>query len=244
MKQYISIIFFITFLASPSFTQNLIILGNTTTPPLTTPGHTGMLDLISAELFKKVGLKIKIKTLPAERSLVMANEGITDGELVRLSGISTIYPNLIQIPEKMGDIEIVAFAKDIRININGWQSLEPFHVAFLRGWKILEFNITKALSITKTDTPELLFNLLNKGRADIILYHRLTGACLIHDLGLKEIKALEPPLVSQEMFLYLHKKHAAIVPELTAALREMKSDGTYDRIKNQSVGQYLPKIGK
>ena len=32
------------------------------------------------------------------------------------------------------------------------------------------------------------------------------------------------------MFLYLHRKHAALVPKLAAALRQMKADGSHQRI--------------
>ncbi len=32
------------------------------------------------------------------------------------------------------------------------------------------------------------------------------------------------------MYLYLHKKHQALVPRLAQALKDMKADGTYNRI--------------
>jgi polar amino acid transport system substrate-binding protein len=33
-----------------------------------------------------------------------------------------------------------------------------------------------------------------------------------------------------DMFLYLHKKHEALVPRLAQALRDMKADGSHARI--------------
>jgi polar amino acid transport system substrate-binding protein len=32
------------------------------------------------------------------------------------------------------------------------------------------------------------------------------------------------------MYLYLNKKHEALVPQIAQALREMKADGTYNKI--------------
>ena len=32
------------------------------------------------------------------------------------------------------------------------------------------------------------------------------------------------------MYLYLHKKHQALVPKLTQAIRDLKADGSYNRI--------------
>jgi polar amino acid transport system substrate-binding protein len=41
---------------------------------------------------------------------------------------------------------------------------------------------------------------------------------------------LSPALKDVDMYLYLHKKHEALVPRLAKALRDMKADGTYNRI--------------
>jgi polar amino acid transport system substrate-binding protein len=32
------------------------------------------------------------------------------------------------------------------------------------------------------------------------------------------------------MYLYLHKKHQALVPKLSQAIRDIKADGSYNRI--------------
>ena len=41
---------------------------------------------------------------------------------------------------------------------------------------------------------------------------------------------LSPSLKDVDMYLYLNKKHQALVPRLSQALRELKTDGTYNRI--------------
>ena len=38
------------------------------------------------------------------------------------------------------------------------------------------------------------------------------------------------PLKDVDMYLYLNKKHEAVVPRLAKALRDMKVDGTYNKI--------------
>jgi polar amino acid transport system substrate-binding protein len=47
---------------------------------------------------------------------------------------------------------------------------------------------------------------------------------------LRDIKLLEPPLARVDFYLYMHKKHAPIIPEIAGAIREMKRDGTKQRI--------------
>jgi polar amino acid transport system substrate-binding protein len=44
---------------------------------------------------------------------------------------------------------------------------------------------------------------------------------------MRDVQLCEPPLAMREMFIYLHKKHKALVPKLANVLREMKQDGRY-----------------
>jgi polar amino acid transport system substrate-binding protein len=47
-------------------------------------------------------------------------------------------------------------------------------------------------------------------------------------MGLAAIAPIAPALKDVDMFLYLHKKHEALVPRLAQALREMKADGSHN----------------
>ena len=72
-----------------------------------------------------------------------ANLGIEDGEMSRVGGLESIYPDLIVVPEKFMDWEFVAFSISPIELIDGWTSLKPFTIAFINGWKILEKNRQK-----------------------------------------------------------------------------------------------------
>jgi polar amino acid transport system substrate-binding protein len=75
-----------------------------------------------------------------------------------------------------------------------------------------------------------MFRMLDSGRIDLALYTRADGIALIRSLGLSSIAPLSPPLKDVDMYLYLNKKHEALVPQIAQALREMKADGTYNKI--------------
>ena len=62
---------------------------------------------------------------------------------------------------------------------------------------------------------------------------------MIQTLGLDSIRVLEPPLATREMFLYLNKKHLTVVSEIEEQLRNMKLDGTYDHILEETLGPYM-----
>jgi len=44
------------------------------------------------------------------------------------------------------------------------------------------------------------------------------------------IAPIAPSLKDVDMYLYLNKKHEAHVPRIAQALRDMKADGTYNKI--------------
>ncbi len=196
-----------------------------------TPQDRKALELLSREAFRRAGLEFKLVSNPSERSLVLANQGEVDGEGLRIAGLGSQYPHLIQVPERFIGISFVAFSKDALITLDqSWESLKPYRIAFINGWKMFEANASGAKSITKVDKPEQMFRMLDGGRVDLALYTRADGIVLLRGLGLSAIAPISPSLKDVDMFLYLHRRHEALAPRLAHALREMKADGTYNRI--------------
>ena len=189
------------------------------------------LERLSQESFRRIGMDFKLVSLPSERSLVAANLGEVDGEGLRIGGLSSQYPNLVQVPERFVRISFVAFSKDATISLDkGWNSLKPYRIAFINGWKMFEANAAGARVVHKVDRPEQLFRMLDEGRVDLVLYTRADGMVMASELGLTAIAPLAPSLKDVDMYLYLHKKHQALVPQLSQAIRDLKADGTYNRI--------------
>ncbi len=171
-----------------------LLLGTFAGPPLSTADGTGFYDRLLEEAFRRAQQRVKIIQLPAERSLINANQGITDGDFVRIAGMEALFPDLIRVPEEIADFEFVAFSRHVDIPIAGWGSLRPYNVAIVRGWKILEKNIVGTASLVQTKNQHLLFTLLDKDRVDIVVYSRFEGYWVIRQLHIHGVKALEPPL--------------------------------------------------
>ncbi len=233
------VFFALSLCSTPVIAQKPIIIGSDAAPPLSTTGQTGMLDLIVKEAFSRIGKNAIITPLPSERSLINANQGITDGDLVRIDGISQLYHNLVKVPEKTCDFDFVAFSKRTDLNLSGWDSLKSFSVGIITGWKILEKNVSSDV-LTKVANPQLLFKLIRNNRADMVIYNRHEGYGVIKKMNLQGIHVVEPPFESREMFLYLNKKHLELVPLLGEAIKNMKKDGTYSDIVNKTLLPYLP----
>ncbi len=236
--QFLCIFVVITALQNSAVAAPLI-LTTFAGPLLSTPEQNGFYDLTLQEMFRRINKTVVIVQLPPERSITNTNDGVTDGDFVRIAGLDRLYHNLVVVPEKITDFEFVAFSKNLNSQITTWKDLRPFHVGIVRGWKILEENITGTTSLTKVKNLKLLFRLLANNRIDIAVYSRFEGLAMARKLAISDIKMHEPALAVREMFLYLNKKHIKLVPKLTKALRQMKTDGTFEQIKKQTIAEFL-----
>lgn len=215
----------------------VLVLNDVNEPPYTTPDHDGFLDVIAGEAFRRAGFELRLVKLPAERGLINANEGSEDGDLTRIAGLENRYPNLIRVPEKLVDWEFSAFSTDSTIP-SAWPALRQRAVGHIKGWKIYEQALAGAEHVSTTDDPAQLFRLLELKRIEVALYERRLGLAFIKQRGLKGIRPIAPPLATREMFIYLHRRHATLVPKLAAALRAMKREGFYQRVQDQKLIPY------
>ncbi len=215
----------------------VLVLNDTNDPPYTTSDRSGFLDVIAGEAFRRVGVELRLIKLPAERGLVSANDGSEDGDMVRIAGLEKLYPNLIRVPEKLVDWEFSAFSKDKTIP-STWPALQQHTIGLIKGWKIYEKAFAEAKYVSTTDDPAQLFRLLEMDRIEVALYERRLGLALMKQQGLKDMQPLAPPLATREMFIYLHRRHATLVPKLAEALRAIKREGFYQRVYNEKLLPY------
>jgi len=209
------------------------VLNTDDVPPLATMDMKGYHNRIAVEAFKRLGHIVTIPQLPSGRALLNAQNGIDDGTLPRIAGLTAEFPNLLQVPEKLMDYHFTAFTMRDDVTVRTWEDLKPYSVAYVRGWKIFERNTKGFPNVGNAQDPEQLFTLLAKNRVDVVLLEHWQGLLAAKKIGLKGVRAIQPPLAEREMFIYMHKKHSEILPKLAHALRAMKEDGTYDRINTE-----------
>ena len=210
-------------------------LATGTLPPLASrPGHTGFLEALAVEVFNLIGYDVALMTLPFERALINANAGIEDGDIFRAAGFEKDYPNLLRVPERVLDLDLVAYALRPDVQVRDWGDLARYHVGYVNGAKIFERNVTASREITRVREHDQLMPLLTRGRVDVVLSDRWQGLWLARAAGLA-LRPLEPPLARVEMFIYLHRKHEALVAPVAAALGEVKRTGVWQRLVDEKL---------
>lgn len=228
----------VLFIHQPAYTETLTINASQV-PPYHTPDSMGFEDQLVKEIYRRLGYSITIRDAPAARSLILVNDGIDDGSLARNPNMQAKFPNMVQFSEHALERRYVAFTKLPDLEISGWDSLENYSVGIVNGWKILEKNIKKYKKMTKVRNSELLFKLLENHRADVVVFNKWGGLRLIKELGLQDVRLVEPPFASKKVYFYLNKRHANLAVKASDELRKMKEDGTYDWVAQEVLEPWV-----
>ena len=189
---------------------------------------------IVTEAYRRLNIAVQIDELPGERSLQSADYGTTDGELYRKAGMEVNYPNLIMIPVPLMNYEIVVFTRGARFVVNGWESLRPYTIGFVKSIKVAEDN-TRGMKVEVAATLRSAFLKMSLGRSDVVVANRLSGLAMLKELGAGDIKLLEPAITVFPVYHYLNKKHADLVPGISDILSKMQKDKTIERIQKTVI---------
>ena len=191
---------------------------------------TSVAEQVMADAYRRIGRVLVLHKLPGERTLLMANDGKMDGELYRKLGMERQYPNLIILPVALLTYEIVIFTRGTEFVVSGWESLRPFTIGYVHGIKIVREN-TMGMRTEPVPTMIQAFQKLTMGRTDVVVGNRASGLAAVAALKLDDVRVLLPALAAFPVYHYVHKKHAAMVPALLAALQAMKADQTIERLQ-------------
>lgn len=190
------------------------------------------------EAYRRIGVEISFTVLPPPRALRLSNEGILDGEMHRIHGIDEKFSNLVMIPVPINKIEALAFTKSKDITVRHIDDLKPYLIGIRRGVKFAE-EMSQGMNIVKTGSTDQLFRMLDLGRLDVVISTRTAGLKMIKRLNLREIRVIEPPLVTKNLYHYLHNKHQSIVPRITTSLQTMENEKLIEKKYEQAMTDLL-----
>ena len=180
--------------------------------------------VILTEAYRRIGIKLKIKRLPAKRAIVMTNQGKFDGDLQRIDAVKNLYKNLVQVRPPINFLEASAFTVGLEFPINGWDSLRPHRIGIIRGIKFAEVN-TKGMNRVLVSDYDALFKMLKAGRVDVAVLPRVNGLFQLTKFGFDDIRDLKPALLRIDLFHYLHRKNSHLLPRLSAVIEDMRDKG-------------------
>jgi len=217
----------------------LVLATGTREPLISAPGLPGFVEEVVRAALERIGIELVVVPLPIERALVNADAGIEDGDLFRAAGFETEYPNLVRVPQPLLEQEFVALALRADVQVGRWDDLARYNVGYLTGQKIIERQLEGAANATVVRDTLLLLGLLVQGRVDVIIHNREVALLAARRAGIA-LRVLEPPLLRVPMYMYLHRRHHALVPRIAAALAQVRRDGTWQRLHDQILAPLEP----
>lgn len=201
--------------------------------------------LVFTEAFKRMGMELVFETCPAERCSFLSDHGKVDGELSRISIYNLSHPNLIRVEETLSSVTWAAFTMDPDIYVHSWESLREgdYRVEYRQGLAEAENRLYEYLSednISSVSSVAQGFKKLAAGRTDIYVDIAETAAPYLVSEEFKGAKILRAGILEVfPLHAFLHKKNESYVPALSAILKEMKQDGSFERyidIAEQKLG--------
>lgn len=232
MIRILSILFFLILTATPAFANRMLILG----------GAEHEVTEVSLAILKAAYAKMDIKAVermyPSKRSLVEAANGSIDGEINRIKNTEQEYPSLIRIPVVINSFDSVVYSCRTPYSIDGWDSIKDLRIGILRGIRYAERATRDMQKVTIESSYNKLFDLLKIGRIDVVVSSRPEGFIQRRRPGGECIFTNEPPIDRKELYHFIHKKHADLVPQLTRILKSMKESGEMAAIKEKATAEY------
>ncbi len=236
MMKFIAAIAFLLTFASTGFSQQPFVF----TQVINTPDQIIGVEILKVA-FERLGIPVAFNFYPGARALEVSSSGKADGEVHRIWEIGTTYPALKRVPTPINFIETVGFVrKDSEFKIEECGDLKPYGVAIVRGIKHTEICSDGVKKLTVSNDGESMMKFLKRGRADIVLDAGFNGRIQLRKLGLESsIKRLPRPLGKLPLYVYVHEKHAALIPKLDDEFQKMVKSGEMSDIREKVIQEVL-----
>jgi polar amino acid transport system substrate-binding protein len=194
--------------------------------------------MIHREAFRRMQVPMEFTQAPLRRITMMAEQGAIDGELSRAPVYGEAHPEMLLVDVMMMEAAFSIYTAKPMPGVKRIEDLRDrgnLQGAYTRGVLGCE-NVLQPLfasnRLTAVPTAKNGLGMLAIGHADFFC-DSSTGMlnALRSDAGRKGLQPYKLFDLGPKVALspYLHKRHAALVPVLTATLKQMKAEGLFER---------------
>ena len=195
-------------------------------------------ETVLLEAYKTLGTEVAIRRYPDQRSLVMADRGKIDGDVLRGRHAIAHFPHLMVVPVPLVRVQIHGFAQRKDVQVKSWDDVKSYFPGFRKGIVYIEDKTAGSRSVN-TDDEQELFHLLSHGRIDLAIEFRISGLLALERFRktghVESIRMLEPPLYTGNGFHLLHQRHKELVPRLVGVLKKMEVRGRIREIREAYI---------
>lgn len=191
-------------------------------------------------VYGRLNIRVELVDLPAKRALLDSSAGLLDGEVHRNINVRSQYPTLIMLQPAINYIEPSVFAKQLRFEVKGWDSIKDYNIGIVRGVGTSEDGTRGMPHVLAVTTLDQLMLALAAGRIDVAVSDAFSGLAVVGKLGLRDqVTMLKPRLQRNDIYHFLHEKHRDLVPRLEQVLREMEKSGELESLRSRAIERYF-----
>ncbi|MFC3031148.1 hypothetical protein ACFOEE_01240 [Pseudoalteromonas fenneropenaei] len=191
-----------------------------------TPQSRYAIELMT-QVYQNLGIGSKLIDFNYQSVLVAANEGILDGQLARVASVATQYPNLIQIP-----VPLFSFHLTLVSSCKTCTLAQLPNLVVVSGYPVIESYLAEH------PYPGQLVEVQNISTQLNLLHQEKISAALMLDFHVSatqydrlQAKWSFRYLKHIDTYHFVHNKHQALVPAITAELQRLKDDGTMAQLR-------------
>ncbi len=196
--------------------------------PADTPQARYVIDLMKMA-YKEIGYEIHIIDFNHQNALVAANQGVLDGQLGRIANVKDDYPNLLKVDYPLFDFNLVLLKNCRQCQYEDLKSLAiqssyPAAQSYIDNHPF-DGDVIKVRNVT--------------AQLNLLTQKRVEGTILLDFLlstkhpGFDQTAFHKQILMPMQSFHFVHKRHKAIIPQLTKVLKKLDENGTVQFLKSK-----------
>ncbi|MGY5452850.1 substrate-binding periplasmic protein [Agarivorans sp. MS3-6] len=182
-------------------------------------------------VYNKLGISLKVSSLPAKRAQSAAVNGLVDGEVMRVWSYGEQTANMIRVPTPYYSLESTAFYLSTKkASVATLSDLSNCKVAIVRGVKHSADLTATSDKVVELDSTDKALGFMLKQRADLVLTNKLDGIVALQRMGVEKQVSYSRPLAFFPLYHYIHESRAELVPLVDEELKKLIASGEVAQI--------------
>lgn len=218
---------------TPATARDTMLLAHPYPKEATYAAH--VLSLICAEAFQQLNMDVEVRLYPPLRGALEAEAGNVDGEVGRAYTYIDTHPHLIRVEQALISFRVAAFTRIPGLRITGWDSLRgtAYRVEYRSGYSTFKARLEQTLPLQQISSvvdSKIGVQNVALGRTDVFIDLEENVQLQLDRLQSRYAQVYNAGLVQDTpVYIYLHKRHAALAPRLAEILSKMKASGAINR---------------
>ena len=174
--------------------------------------------------FARAQLHYTLEFNPPERALERMRQGSVDGDVSRTERFEQFLPAALRMQPHLQNAFHFAFGRPSLPRLGGWADLQPYRVAYVRGFRTVEQRLSGAARCDATSTAQACLQMVELQRVDWCVLGLPRKGELPPDLSLvKPLQAV--PIDAARIYLWLRPEQGEAARRLGQALRQLEHSG-------------------